>query len=100
MLPVGSHVVVLSRGGIVDERALADALREGHVGAAWVDAYLQEPPDETQPLFDAPNVTLSPHMSGVFGDYWKVFPRLLAENLRRLGNNEPLLNIAHGELGY
>jgi phosphoglycerate dehydrogenase-like enzyme len=100
MLPRGSHVVILSRGGIVDERALADALRSGHVGAAWVDAYMQEPPDETHPLFDAPNITLSPHMSGVCRDYWTIFPRLLAENLRRLVNGERLLNIAHGELGY
>lgn len=100
MLPPGSYIVVLSRGGIVDERALAEALSAEHVGAAWVDAYLQEPPECTHALFDAPNITLSPHMSGVFGDYWIVFPRLLSENVRRLVNDEPLLNVAHGEHGY
>ena len=66
LLRPGSHVIVLSRGGIVDETALAEALRTGHIGAAWVDAYLKEPPANSHPLFDAPNVTLTPHMSGVY----------------------------------
>jgi phosphoglycerate dehydrogenase-like enzyme len=99
-LPRNAHVIVLSRGGIVDETALADALVTGRIAAAWVDTYLEEPPTATHPLFDAPNVTLTPHMSGVYADYWKHFPKLLAENLRRLVSDEPLLNLARGNLGY
>jgi phosphoglycerate dehydrogenase-like enzyme len=100
LLPPNAHVIVISRGGIVDETALAQALHSGHIGGAWVDAYLSEPPLPSHPLFAAPNVVLTPHMSGVYNEYWSVFPRLLAENLRRLSNAEPLLNLANGELGY
>jgi phosphoglycerate dehydrogenase-like enzyme len=99
-LPQHAQVVVLSRGGIVNEAALAQALRSGQIGAAWVDAFFEEPPAVTNPLFDSPNITLTPHMSGVFADYWKFFPRLLAENLRRFAIGEPLLNLAQGDLGY
>jgi phosphoglycerate dehydrogenase-like enzyme len=100
LLPPNAHVIVISRGGIVDEAALAQALHSGHIGGAWVDAYLKEPPPPSHPLFTAPNIVLTPHMSGVYKEYWNVFPRLLAENLRRLSNGEPLLNLANGELGY
>lgn len=100
LLPSSAHIIVISRGGIVDETALAQALHSGHIGGAWIDAYLNEPLSPSNPLCTAPNVVLTPHMSGVYNEYWNVFPKLLAENLRRLSNGELLLNLANGELGY
>jgi D-3-phosphoglycerate dehydrogenase / 2-oxoglutarate reductase len=57
-------VVVISRGGIVDESALAAALREGDIRAAGVDVYDHEPPAADHPFYDVPNIVLSPHVAG------------------------------------
>jgi phosphoglycerate dehydrogenase-like enzyme len=100
LLPRGALLLIISRGGIVDEEALAKALETGQVGAAWVDGFSKEPAPPSNPLFTAPNVVLTPHVSGVYKEYWSELPKLLKENLRRLLKGETLLNLASGELGY
>lgn len=60
-LPQGAIVLNVARGGIVDERALADALLAGHLGGAGVDVYAKEPPTGS-PLLEAPNTVLTPHL--------------------------------------
>ncbi|HEX3347984.1 MAG TPA: hydroxyacid dehydrogenase [Acetobacteraceae bacterium] len=50
-----------ARGGLVDELALAEALKTGEIEAAGVDVLVREPPDAANPLFALPNVVLSPH---------------------------------------
>jgi D-3-phosphoglycerate dehydrogenase / 2-oxoglutarate reductase len=57
-------LVVSSRGGIVDEAALAAALRAGDIRAAGVDTYDGEPPADDHPFFGLPNIVLSPHVGG------------------------------------
>ena len=54
-----------ARGGIVDEQALADALREGRIGVAGVDVLTQEPPVEGNPFLapDIPNLIVTPHIA-------------------------------------
>lgn len=54
-----------ARGGVVDEAALAEALKTGHVGAAGVDVFDIEPADGSSPLADLDNVVLSPHIAGL-----------------------------------
>lgn len=61
-LAPGSIVVNLSRGGIVDEVALVDGLRRGHLGGAALDVYSKEPLPADHPLRSAPNVVLTPHI--------------------------------------
>ncbi len=60
----GSSLLVTSRGGIVDEAALAEALRSGHLGGAGLDVLAQEPLAENHPLRDVPNLVLTPHIGG------------------------------------
>ena len=60
----GSYLVNAARGGIVDEQALADVLREGHLAGAAVDTFLVEPIAKDHPLWGAPNVLLTPHCGG------------------------------------
>ncbi len=55
-------VVNDARGEVLDEIALADALKEGRVAGAAVDVYVKEPPAQDHPLFKAPNVVLTPHL--------------------------------------
>ncbi|MBA3479636.1 MAG: hydroxyacid dehydrogenase [Lautropia sp.] len=54
-----------SRGGIVDEAALAAALRAGSLGGAAVDVFEQEPLPKDSPVVDAPNLLLTPHIAGL-----------------------------------
>lgn len=58
----GALVVNAARGGLVDEDALAEALREGRLGGAALDVYETEPLPEDSPLRDAPNLVMTPHL--------------------------------------
>jgi len=92
-MPADGFVVIVSRGGIIDESALADALRSGHLAGAAIDTFVKEPPPADHSLFGLPNVILTPHISGVFDDYMgRIYP-LLIENVRRVRRNQPPLNV-------
>src|SRR3989440_9526780 len=58
----GVRVINCARGGLIDETALAEALRSGHVAAAALDVFETEPLPNDSPLRDAPNLTLTPHL--------------------------------------
>ncbi len=57
----GSFLVNVSRGGLVDEAALAEALSSGHLGGAAIDVLPTEPPPPDSPIFAAPNTIITPH---------------------------------------
>jgi len=59
-----AHLIVTARGGIVDEAALADALRGGRLAGALLDVRAVEPPPHPDPLADVPRLVLTPHMAG------------------------------------
>lgn len=60
----GAYVVNVSRGGIVDEAALANSIRTGHLGGAGIDTFAREPIGDS-PLRDLPTVIMSPHIAGL-----------------------------------
>jgi len=61
-MKAGVRIVNSSRGGVINEADLAEALKSGKVAAAAVDVYSSEPPKEDNPLLDAPNTVLAPHL--------------------------------------
>lgn len=100
LLRKGARVIIISRGGIVDEPALAAALRDGHLAGAAVDCFVQEPPPPEHVFYDTPNLILSPHMAGAYEGFWPAMISLFTENLRRFRLGQPLLNQANKRLGY
>ena len=99
-LPDGATVILLSRGGIVDEAALADALASGRVRGAALDVFGEEPLPAESPLWGLPNTLLTPHISGVSHLFWRRQTDLVAENIRRYLAGAPLLNTVDKQAGY
>ncbi len=58
----GARVINCARGGIINEEALAEALRSGHIAGAAVDVFVKEPPPPDHPLLKLPNVVTTPHL--------------------------------------
>lgn len=95
-----AYLVVISRGGIVPETVLAEALRTGLLAGAAIDCFEREPLNGPHDLFTVPNLLMTPHMSGVYQGFWEIFVDLLVENLRRFRTGAPLLNAVSHRLGY
>ena len=92
LLPRGARVINVARGGCVDEVALTEALESGHVGGAYLDVFEVEPLPVASPLWDLPNVIVSPHnASASSGNDRRAKDRFLA-NLAHWARKEPLAN--------
>lgn len=61
----GAYLLNTSRGGLINEADLYDALQSGHLAGAGLDVLVQEPPDPSLPLLTLPNVIVSPHLGGI-----------------------------------
>ena len=90
----------IGRGMTTKLDALDQALRDGTIAGAALDVYEIEPLPADHPLWDAPNVLLTPHTAG-FGPYLDDRRReVLVENARRLAAGEPLLNVVNKALWF
>jgi phosphoglycerate dehydrogenase-like enzyme len=95
-----AYFINVGRGATVDEPALARALAERRLAGAAVDVFAEEPPPAGHPLYRAPNVILSPHVSGFLPSYDDRCAELFAENLRRYRAGASLLNLVDRARGY
>jgi len=96
-LPARAWLINVSRGALVDEEALLAALRAGRLAGAVLDVFSEEPLPRDHPLWEAPNVTITPHVSGATSRFRD---DLVVENVRRYLAGEPLLNPVDPERGY
>lgn len=96
----GAWLINVARGGLVDEKALLRALRDGPIGGAVLDTFRQEPLGGASPFYDLPNVILTPHTSWSSGRVLDRSVDLFCENLRRFAAGDALMNVVDPSAGY
>jgi phosphoglycerate dehydrogenase-like enzyme len=95
-------VVNVGRGPVIDEAALIRALRNGGIAGASLDVFEEEPLPESSPLWDMPNVLISPHCTDrtVDPDFLELSVQAFVANFRRYVAHEPLENVVDKRAGY
>jgi phosphoglycerate dehydrogenase-like enzyme len=95
-----ARFINIGRGRAQDENALLNALQNGTIAGAMIDVFQEEPLPESSGLWNAPNLFLSPHMSGDYFTHYEDLVKLFVENMRRYVAGETLLNIVDKKLGF
>jgi phosphoglycerate dehydrogenase-like enzyme len=99
LLPPDAMIINASRGPLVDEAALVDALRRGRIGGAALDVYETEPLAADSALRSLDNVFLTPHIAGDSIESRQRLQDLVADNLRRvLLRGEPPRHVVNAAL--
>ncbi|MFN3642510.1 MAG: NAD(P)-dependent oxidoreductase [Gemmobacter sp.] len=93
-------LVDVSRGGVVDDMALAAALAAGHLAGAALDVFEVEPLPKDHPLWSAPRTIICPHASSVYDAWEGEAVAFFADNLERFIAGEPLVNVVDPARGY
>jgi len=93
-------LINVARGQLVDEGALASALREKKIGGAAIDVFRKEPLAPESPLWDVPGLLVTPHTAALTGKLWERHYELFSENLRRYLSGQALLGVVDKHKGY
>jgi phosphoglycerate dehydrogenase-like enzyme len=96
----GAWLINVGRGATIDEAAMFEALRAGHLGGIAIDAWVEEPLPPDHPAWTTPNVIIWPHHSGSSPRNNERNLDLFIENLQRFIKGEELRNIVDYEAGY
>ena len=95
-----SVLINISRGGVVEENSLIEALISGSISGAGLDVFAAEPLPQGHPLWDLKNVIITPHCSSVFDGWEMSSVRMFVKNISRYRLGKPLLNIVDPKRGY
>jgi len=95
-----SCLINVGRGPLVDETALADALRAGRIRGAALDVFVQEPLSPDSPFWELKNLLITPHTAALTERFWDRQYALLHENLTRYLGQKPLLGVVDKSKGY
>jgi phosphoglycerate dehydrogenase-like enzyme len=96
----GAVLINIARGSIVDEDALIEGLRSGHLGGAALDVFRAEPLPSDSPLWDMPRVIISPHSASTADTENAKQTQLFIDNLKCYLNGSPLKNVLDKKLLY
>ena len=96
----GAVLINIARGSVLDEPALIEALRSGHLRGAALDVVAREPLAAESPLWDMPNVIITPHSMSTGVDENERLTTLFCDNLRRYLAEQPLTNVIDKVRGY
>jgi phosphoglycerate dehydrogenase-like enzyme len=96
----GSYLINVTRGGIIDEPALITALQSGKLAGAGLDVTEKEPLPPDNPLWDAPNLILTPHRAGASQHRPRMVFEFFLENLERYLKSEKPRNVIDKRRGY
>ena len=96
----GAVLINIGRGQLVDEAALIESLQSGHLGGAALDVFATEPLPKASPLWDLPNVLVTPHSMSTALDENEWLVDLFSDNLRRYLAGQPLRNVFDRARGY
>ncbi|MEQ9798992.1 MAG: D-2-hydroxyacid dehydrogenase [Salinisphaeraceae bacterium] len=99
-LPRASHLIDVSRGGIVDAEALLDRLKRRVFAGAALDVFEREPLPADSPFWDLDNVIVTPHSSSDIQGWERRVTGMFIDNLRRWHAGDPLRNVVDPALGY
>jgi glyoxylate/hydroxypyruvate reductase len=100
LLPPHAVLVNISRGQVVDQDALIDALTAGRLGGACLDVFTPEPLPESSPLWGMDNVLVSPHSASTVAGENAALTDLFLDNLARFAEERPLRNRYKPDRGY
>lgn len=91
---MGEQTVLIdvSRGGVVDQRALLDALKHHWIAGAGIDAFETQPLPSASPLWTMPNVIITPSVAAASAHYWEHATEIICRNVRRFAEGRPLID--------
>lgn len=100
LMKPSARLINLGRGELVVETALMAALRNGEIAGAALDVFWEEPLPKDHPLWDMPNVLISPHIAGDVATTPEQFVELFLNNLSRWQSGQQLVNVVDKQLGF
>src|SRR5690606_25294706 len=87
-----AFIINMARGPVIDESALIAALERGQIAGAGLDVFDEEPLPPNSPLWDAPNVLITPHVTPRQPDKTDRSLNVIIENIERYKTGQPMLN--------
>ncbi|MHB9144859.1 MAG: D-2-hydroxyacid dehydrogenase [Symbiobacteriia bacterium] len=100
MMKRSALLVNIARGSLIDEAALLTALEQGTIAGAALDVFDQEPLPPSSPLWQAPNLLITPHIAGISPSTMERTLGIVVQNLKRFQAGQPLFNLVDKVRGY
>lgn len=100
LMKPGAVLINVSRGAVVDTGALVEALKKGRIAGAALDVFDTQPLGEDDPIFECPNLSLTPHVAAITATSMRAMSVGAAEEMRRILAGEPPVNFVNPEIRH